>query len=63
MLTCEILNTMPKHFTEFIKTRTSPGVVLINQGLPYSEAIDGLIRLWITAEAEEWENVLSFLPH
>jgi hypothetical protein len=28
-----------------------------------ADADDGLIRLWITAEAEEWENVLSFLPH
>jgi hypothetical protein len=28
-----------------------------------SEAIDGLIRLWATAEAEYWENVISFLPH
>jgi Domain of unknown function (DUF5615) len=63
MLVSHDVNTMPKHFTEFIKTRTSPGVVLINQGVPYSEAIDGLIHLWITADAEEWENVLSFLPH
>src|SRR5262245_45119063 len=45
------VNTMPEHFTQFIKTRTSPGVVLIIQGLPYHEAIDGLVRLWITAEA------------
>ena len=57
------VNTLPGHFTEFIKTRTSPGVVLVIQGLPYSEAIDGLIRLWTTAEAEDWDNVLSFLPH
>lgn len=63
MLVSHDVNTMPEHFTEFIKTRTSPGVVLINQDLPYSEAIDGLIRLWITAEAEYWENVISFLPY
>jgi hypothetical protein len=63
MLVSHDVNTMPKHFIEFINTRTSPGVVLINQDLPYSEAIDGLIRLWTTTEAEEWENVLSFLPH
>jgi hypothetical protein len=63
MLVSHDVNTMPKHFAEFIKTRTSPGVVLINQDLPYNEAIDGLIRLWVTAEAEYWENVISFLPH
>jgi hypothetical protein len=54
---------MPEHFMQFITTRTSPGVVLIVQDLPYSEAIDGLVRLWLTAEAEDWENVISFLPH
>jgi hypothetical protein len=63
MLVSHDVNTMPKHFTEFITIRTSPGVILINQDLPYSEAIDGLIRLWAAAEAEDWENVLSFLPH
>ena len=63
MLVSHDVNTMPEHFIEFIKARTSPGVVLINQGLPYNEAIDGLIRLWATAEAEYWENVISFLPH
>src|SRR5262245_2932652 len=63
MMVSHDVNTMPEQFTEFIKTRPSPGVVLINQDLPYSEAIDGLIRLWMTAEAEYWENVISFLPH
>jgi predicted nuclease of predicted toxin-antitoxin system len=63
MLVSHDVNTMPEHFAEFIKTRTSPEVVLINQDLQYSKAIDGLIRLWITAEAEDWENPLSFLPH
>ncbi len=30
---------------------------------PNSEAIDGLVPLWLMAEAEDWENVISFLPH
>jgi hypothetical protein len=34
MLVSHDVNTMPRHFTEFIKTRTSPGVILINQDLP-----------------------------
>lgn len=63
MLVSHDVNTMPEHFMQFITTRTSPGVVLIVQDLPYSEAIDGLVRLWLTAEAEDWENVISFLPH
>lgn len=63
MLVSHDVNTMPGHFADFIKTRTSPGVVLIAQDRPYNEAIEGLIRLWNTAEAEDWENVLSFLPH
>ncbi|MGH9837198.1 MAG: DUF5615 family PIN-like protein [Blastocatellia bacterium] len=56
------VHSLPGHFIGFIATRTSPGVILINQNLPYSLAIEGLIRLWLTDDAENWENALSFLP-
>jgi hypothetical protein len=56
------VSTMPEGFSRFIKEQTSPGVILISQELSYREAIEGLRRLWSTTEAEDWENVLSFLP-
>jgi hypothetical protein len=62
LLVSHDVSTMPIHFARFIETRTSPGVVLVPQSLPYHEAIDGLLRLWETTEAERWKNVLFYLP-
>ena len=56
------VSTMPEHFARFIEQRTSAGVILIRQDLSYREAIDGLLRLWITSEAEDLRNVIMFLP-
>lgn len=56
------VSTMPEAFSLFIQEHTSPGVILISQELPYREAIEGLWRVWSNTEAENWQNVLSFLP-
>ena len=55
-------STMPEHFANFIETRTSSGVILISQDLSYRQAIEGLLKVWTHTEAEDWLNVLSFLP-
>ncbi|MGE0126589.1 MAG: DUF5615 family PIN-like protein [Blastocatellales bacterium] len=62
MLVTHDVSTMPEHFRRFIETRTSPGTVMVPQSLPYHGAIEGLLRLWATTEAERWENVLFYLP-
>ena len=56
------VSTMPEEFSRFLQDQTSPGVILISQELSYREAIEGLLRVWSSTEAEDWENVLSFLP-
>jgi hypothetical protein len=56
------VSTMPNAFSLFIQQTTSPGVILISQELSYHEAIEGLRRVWSNTEAEDWQNVLSFLP-
>jgi hypothetical protein len=56
------VSTMPEAFFQFIQEHTSSGVILISQELSYREAIEGLLRVWSSTEAEDWENVLSFLP-
>lgn len=56
------VSTMPEAFSEFIKEQTSPGVILVSQELSYREAIEGLLRVWSSTQAEDWQNVLSFLP-
>jgi hypothetical protein len=56
------VTTMPEEFSRFIQGQSSPGVILISQELSYREAIEGLLRVWSNTEAEDWQNVLSYLP-
>lgn len=56
------VSTMPQEFSRFIQEQTSSGVILISQELSYREAIEGILRVWSSTEAEDWQNVLSFLP-
>ena len=62
LLVSHDVSTMPEQFARFIQTRSSPGLILISQELSYHHAIEGLLRLWATTEAEDWQNILSFLP-
>ncbi|MCU0535423.1 MAG: hypothetical protein MUD14_16160 [Hydrococcus sp. Prado102] len=54
--------TMPIYFAEFVITQTSSGVIIVLQSMPIGEAIDNLIKLWQTSEAEDWVNRIAFLP-
>src|SRR5690348_13005593 len=48
-------HTMPRHFGEFLgMSQSSPGVILIPQRLPISEAIDELVLIWSASDAHEW---------
>lgn len=55
-------STMPVHFAVFIAARRSPGVFIIAQGLPLNVAVEELATIWAASEAEEWTDVLQFLP-
>lgn len=57
-----LLGTMPRHFADFIRDNTSPGVFLIPQDLPTSAAVETLLLIWTASEAGEWENQLTYLP-
>jgi predicted nuclease of predicted toxin-antitoxin system len=54
--------TMPEHFAEFIMTQQSAGVLLIPQYLPIASAVEDLLLIWATMEAEEWINLIWYLP-
>jgi hypothetical protein len=54
--------TIPRHFSEFIAQRQSPGVVVVPQSLLVAPAVDDLILIWSASEAEEWLNRIVFLP-
>jgi len=54
--------TMPVHFATFIGRQDSPGVFVLSQFLPLKLAAEELIMIWEASEAEEWTNILQFLP-
>jgi hypothetical protein len=54
--------TMPKHFAEFAIAQTSAGVIIVLQSLPISKAIDSLIKVWQSSDAEDWINRIAYLP-
>lgn len=54
--------TMPNHFAEFIVTQQSAGLLLIPQYLPIASAVEDLLLIWSTMEADEWINLIWYLP-
>ncbi len=56
------VNTMPVHFANFIFRQNSPGVLLIPQSLPIKIAIEELALIWGASEAEEYTNLITWLP-
>ena len=62
MLVTHDQKTMPQHFATFIATETSPGVLIIPQRLPVTTAVEDLLLIWSTMDAEEWRNTIRFLP-
>jgi len=56
------LQTMPRHFATFITAHQSAGLLLIPQHLPLASAVDDLLLIWSTMDAEEWKNLMWYLP-
>jgi hypothetical protein len=56
------LQTMPRHFEAFITTHQSAGLLLVPQSLPIVVAVDDLLLSWSTMDAEEWINLMWYLP-
>jgi predicted nuclease of predicted toxin-antitoxin system len=62
MLVTHDRSTMPGHFVSFIKTRQSPGLIVISQQLAITAVAHDLILMWAASEPEEWINQITFLP-
>lgn len=56
------LSTMPVHFRKFVRSHSSPGLLLIPQRFPVSLAVDQLVLVWETTEAEEWIDRVVYVP-
>lgn len=54
--------TMPAHFARHLSGRSSPGVILLRDGIPIASAIEELILIWSASEAEEWIGRLVWIP-
>ena len=57
------LQTMPRHFGEFLmRGQSSPGVFLVSQSTAIGEVIDELVLIWAASNPEEWENRILKIP-
>jgi hypothetical protein len=56
-------STMPQHFADFVSNNNfCPGVFLIAQDFPMGRAIEELVLIWETSEAEEWYGSIVHVP-
>jgi hypothetical protein len=57
------VNTMERHFRDFIQNQNSPGLILIPQTrVSIRQAIDGLVLLWEVLDAADLENRVCIFP-
>lgn len=54
--------TMPAHFSKFILSQSSPGLIIVSQKLPVSQVADDLLLIWSASEPQEWVNRIRSLP-
>lgn len=55
-------STMPAHFGDFIRSQTSPGLIVVPQSLAIREVADALILIWAATAPKEWSNRIAYLP-
>jgi predicted nuclease of predicted toxin-antitoxin system len=54
--------TMPRHFAEFLRTNSSPGLFIVSQKADLTSVIEAPVLVWGASEAEEWINRLVTIP-
>lgn len=54
--------TMPKHFSQFILSENSSGILIVSQKLPVSRVAEDLLLIWLASTPEEWTNHIRSLP-
>jgi len=54
--------TMPGHLERFLESHSSPGVIIVSQDLDIGAAIEDLLIIWASSDADEWRNQLGFVP-
>ena len=54
--------TMPRTFAEFIRSNTSPGLLIVSQKTDLLTAIEGILLVWLATDTAEWTNQLATNP-
>jgi Domain of unknown function (DUF5615) len=54
--------TMPAHLARFVHTRSSPGLIIVQQDLDIGAAVEDLLLIWALTDAEEWHNKIGYVP-
>ena len=54
--------TMPFHFSQFIKSNSSPGIIIVSTRLSIGQAAELLHLLWAASDAEEYRDIVYGLP-
>jgi predicted nuclease of predicted toxin-antitoxin system len=54
--------TMPQHFEHFIQRESSTGLIIVSRNLSVASVANELLLIWAASEAEEWTNMLQWLP-
>lgn len=57
------VNTMPAHFRNFVRQRSSPGLVLIPQDLSIGNAVDSLLLICHACKPSELQNRVWLVPN
>ncbi len=63
LLVSHDVNTMTAHAAERLaKGLRMPGVFVAHQSAPIGVIIEDLVMIWVSSEAEEWADQVTFLP-
>ncbi len=57
------VNTMPAEaYARLAAGKTTAGLSMVQQTHPIRSIINNLVLIWAASEAEEWRNLICFLP-
>jgi hypothetical protein len=62
VLVSHAVSTMPGHLREFVRERTSPGVLVIPQELSIGKAIENLLLISEACDPRDLENRVCLVP-
>lgn len=53
---------MPAEFARFTSTRSSPGLIIVDQDLDIGRTIEELLLIWLASDLEEWQDKIGYVP-